>query len=507
MRLLFLICCLIEGTTSVKILLMPVNHGSHARFFSLVGQTLQEEGHVVHVLLGDNFRHHSEERGLRVVSMGMDLKYVLEAVHEKLFDSSKWGMWQLLKAMKDKGSAYCEAALSQGVPYEVLEAEKYDLVLIDNIDPGRCMYVVPYRLNVPYISLGARHDPWSARVPALPSSEGQIIVSTLSANSTFRERLLNTVASLAFWVLFPPSFAVDPSYLKRFAPNRPETTFDQIYQDSEMWIINMDTMCSDWPRVHAFHYQFIAGLGWTPAKPLPAGDMQSFADGADNGLIVVSFGSALKTIPKEMMHVLMDALRDLPQRVLMRFDGEHPANTPANVMLTSWLPQNDLLGHNNTRLFVTHGGNNGQLEGLFHGVPMLTLPVFGDQFYNARRASLRGHGLSLDLNSSSAEQVRDAITELLSDPKYRKSVQRCSRILLDMPEPRKALSFWVNHVLKFGGSHLKPSSMQLPLWKFFMLDVAAFLAVSAAIVSACIFMCCRCTAKRCCRRQSKSKQD
>ncbi|ELT93654.1 hypothetical protein CAPTEDRAFT_35565, partial [Capitella teleta] len=273
------------------------------------------------------------------------------------------------------------------------------------------------------------------------------------------------------------------------------TTFDQIYKDSEMWIINMETVCSDLPRVHAFHYQFIAGLGWTPAKPLPAGDMQSFADGANNGLIVVSFGSAIKSIPKEMMDVLMEAFENLPQRVIMRSDGERPANTPANVMLASWLPQNDLLGHNNTRLFVTHGGNNGQLEGLFHGVPMLTLPVFGDQFYNARRATLRGHGLFLDLKSSSAEQVRDAITEILSDPKYRTSVQRCSRILLDMPEPRKALSFWVNHVLKFGGSHLKPSSMQLPLWKFFMLDVAAFLAVSAAIMSACIFMCCRCTAK------------
>ncbi|ELT90979.1 hypothetical protein CAPTEDRAFT_35564, partial [Capitella teleta] len=273
------------------------------------------------------------------------------------------------------------------------------------------------------------------------------------------------------------------------------TTFDQIYKDSEMWIINMETVCSDQPRVHAFHYQFIAGLGWTPAKPLPAGNIQSFADGADNGLIVVSFGSALKTIPKELMDVLMETFENLPQRFIMRFDSEHPANTPSNVMLVSWLPQNDLLGHNNTRLFITHGGNNGQLEGLFHGVPMLTLPVFGDQFYNARRAFLRGHGLFLDLKSSSARQIHGAITELLLNPKYRKSVQRCSRILLDMPEPRKALSFWVNHVLKFGGSHLKPSSMQLPLWKFFMLDVAAFLAVSAAIMSACIFMCCRCTAK------------
>ncbi len=38
----------------------------------------------------------------------------------------------------------------------------------------------------------------------------------------------------------------------------------------------------------------------------------------------------------------------------------------------------------NTRLFITHAGNNGQLEALYHGVPMLAMPVAGDQNRNGQ---------------------------------------------------------------------------------------------------------------------------
>ena len=66
---------------------------------------------------------------------------------------------------------------------------------------------------------------------------------------------------------------------------------------------------------------------------------------------------------------------------------------PRNVKLFSWLPQNDILGHPKVKLFITHGGNNGQLESLFHAVPMLTIPFTGDQHYNAERIVARGYGL------------------------------------------------------------------------------------------------------------------
>ena len=53
------------------------------------------------------------------------------------------------------------------------------------------------------------------------------------------------------------------------------------------------------------------------------------------------------------------------------------------VKVSSWLPQNDVLGHPKTRLFIGHAGMNGMLEAGYHGVPMICVPFFGDQFENS----------------------------------------------------------------------------------------------------------------------------
>ena len=56
---------------------------------------------------------------------------------------------------------------------------------------------------------------------------------------------------------------------------------------------------------------------------------------------------------------------------------------PKNVLARRRVNQRQLLGSGAVDLFITHGGNNSVHEGLFGGVPLLVLPVFGDQHHNA----------------------------------------------------------------------------------------------------------------------------
>ena len=116
----------------------------------------------------------------------------------------------------------------------------------------------------------------------------------------------------------------------------------------------------------------------TDPKPLPD-DIKQVVDSSPNGVILVTFGSALVELPTGFLSVLMKAFSKLNLVVIMQHKNTDRINSPSNVHLYNWLPQNDILGHPKTKLFITHGGNNGQLEAIYHAVPMITLPLFSDQ--------------------------------------------------------------------------------------------------------------------------------
>lgn len=56
-------------------------------------------------------------------------------------------------------------------------------------------------------------------------------------------------------------------------------------------------------------------------------------------------------------------------------------------------------------------------EAVFHGVPLVAVPIFADQGDNARRVSERGLGVTVDKTEISEEQIYSAITTVLSNPK------------------------------------------------------------------------------------------
>lgn len=109
---------------------------------------------------------------------------------------------------------------------------------------------------------------------------------------------------------------------------------------------------------------------------------QKFLDEAgETGAIYFSLGSYVKSIdmPKDKLQAFIDSFRKVKQRVLWKYEDESIQGLPSNVMVRKWLPQNDVLAHKNVVLFVTHGGVFGKQEGLYHGVPMLSIPFYGDQ--------------------------------------------------------------------------------------------------------------------------------
>ena len=94
-------------------------------------------------------------------------------------------------------------------------------------------------------------------------------------------------------------------------------------------------------------------------------------DSGEAGVILVSFGSVLQAsqMSDSLRLMLMNVLGGLKQRVLWKWESHEMKDKPDNVMLSQWLPQQDILAHSKLRLFITHGGQSSAQEALCHKKP------------------------------------------------------------------------------------------------------------------------------------------
>jgi glucuronosyltransferase len=75
-----------------------------------------------------------------------------------------------------------------------------------------------------------------------------------------------------------------------------------------------------------------------------------------------------------------------------------------------------IAAHPNVRLFITHGGLLSTQEAVNRGVPLLGIPIFGDQSLNMGRAVSAGFGLKIEFDNVTTESLTWAIREIIETP-------------------------------------------------------------------------------------------
>ncbi|XP_068831383.1 UDP-glucuronosyltransferase 2B31-like isoform X4 [Capricornis sumatraensis] len=279
------------------------------------------------------------------------------------------------------------------------------------------------------------------------------------------------------------------------------TTLLETMEKAEFWLFrsywDFEYPCPLLPNV-----EFIGGLHCKPAKPLPKEIEEFVQSSGENGIVVFTLGSMVTNMTEERANMIASALAEIPQKVLWRHDGKKPDTLGPNTRLYKWVPQNDLLGHPKTKAFITHGGTNGIYEAIYHGVPMVGLPVFAEQPDNINRVKAKGAAVRLDLETMSKTDFLNALKQVINNPSYKQNAMWLSTIQRDQPiKPLDRAVFWIEFVMRHkGAKYLRPAAHKLTWFQYHSLDVIGFLlacvAVAVFVITKCFLFCCRKFAER-----------
>ncbi len=113
----------------------------------------------------------------------------------------------------------------------------------------------------------------------------------------------------------------------------------------------------------------------------------------------------------------VEALAGLDVAGLVTHDGT--GRPPANVTFLGRVPHDELLDA--CTAVVTHAGWGTVSRALVRGLPLVLVPISGDQPYIAARCADLGLGIALAAESVTAAGIRDAVRAVIEEPRYRKA--------------------------------------------------------------------------------------
>lgn len=98
--------------------------------------------------------------------------------------------------------------------------------------------------------------------------------------------------------------------------------------------------------------------------------------------------------------------------------------------ITPWVSQRGVLDHPSTALFISHCGGSSTMEAIYHGTPVLSMGVFGDQKANSKRLKAAGVALELHKDNFTSNEVCHKIGTIVVDRSgsFGRNVLRMQRI-------------------------------------------------------------------------------
>ncbi|XP_065219028.1 UDP-glycosyltransferase UGT5-like isoform X31 [Planococcus citri] len=357
--------------------------------------------------------------------------------------------------------------------------QKFDVMVTETF-VSRLFYALPYKFKVPMITLSSSvMMPWASYDIANPITPSYIPChfSPHGDKMNFFQKLENVYSLVVYALAFEIFFYRKDEELKKKYFGEDVPSLRDIAKNISLTMSHTHFTYNR-PRPLIPQVIEIGGLFIKESKPIPQ-NIEKFINESKHGVVYFCMGSLLRgeTFPPEKREAFLYAFSKIPQRVLWKWEGDVLPGKSDNIMISKWMPQRDILAHPNVKLFISHGGLLGTSEAVYEGVPVLGIPIFGDQRTNIKSLEANGAGELLDYNEISKEVVLEKIQRLLNDPKYKENAKLLSDRYRDRPmSPLDTAVYWTEYVIRHKGApHLRTAAADMPWYQYLLLDVIAFI--------------------------------
>ncbi|XP_046975451.1 UDP-glucosyltransferase 2-like [Vanessa cardui] len=484
MKLVLVFLTVVTAACGYNILcIQPVPSKSHYHLMKGIVDPLLKAGHQITFI--SNFPESKPVKNLKYI----DVSHIKMPPHtEDWKDKSK----QSIAAVKELARNISREVITTPAVREVLAREKFDAVVTEwfftDTDSGyAAVQQVPWIL-LSGIVMHTHMEGLVDTVRSVPTIPAFFVDSPIPMN--FLSRLQNTL----FYLVMSTGSLLDYTMVK----SDYETHFTPIAKARGV------TLPPYKEAIHNISILFVnSHPSFSPAQSLPPNvveiggyhipeeipplpkDLQDILDSSPQGVVLFSMGSIIKAsaLTEETRRDLIKVFSELPYTVLWKFD-EKLEGLSKNVHVRSWMPQTSVLAHRNVKVFITHGGLLSTLESLRFGVPVIAIPVFGDQPSNALKCVQGGHALMVEFSPEMAGPLRDALKEMLSNDRYYKRAKYLSRLFTDRPVTTTHL---IQHYVRLaietnGADHLRSKALLYSWYQLWMLDQLAFLLLVLYII-------------------------
>ena len=366
-----------QGKKSLSVLLSAFPSPGHFLNFLILGDALKEQGHNVTFLMlqfndYNKPKELCEEHGFHYIPIPVNISYdgFKKKVNENL------NFVHIISHMMSIFSTLCSS--TNFFISNELDTSQLDVAVIEDFLLGTLVCPKNEKLPIVFVSHGIPHDP--SLLPSWPFPH--ILFSSITHDATIIDRLIIAAGKT---LLFAPIQKFIISYLSSYDPECWERKYNNYLPPGHgVPFILVTVMGFEYPKTNLPLVDYVGPFIPNTLDPLPSDIDLWLNSKKEKSVVYISMGSIFDGSQKLARALYSgipsnySVLWSATSAIIRKGVENEPSND--RFLIKSWIPQISALNHPSISLAILHGGAGGVHQALYFGVPMVVIPLMGDQY-------------------------------------------------------------------------------------------------------------------------------